>query len=242
MPAPVAPTPEGAFEVRGLIKTYGSALGPPLLHVPRLRLEPGQRYAMTGRNGAGKSTLLRIVAGLEGAQAGELAWRGGTVDVRRLPAAYPRAWRRELVYVHQHPYLFDASVHDNIAYGLRAHGLWDAQGRARVEALIDWGGLRDLRDAPAPKLSGGEKQRVALARALAIEPAMLLLDEPTSNLDGQARERILELIDDLAAQQRTLVVVTHDRDLLGSRSFWRLKLADGDVEVRGIEAAGHATG
>ena len=197
-----------------------------------MTLEPVDRIALTGRNGSGKSTLLRILAGLEAADAGQLSHGGAVVDATALPGSYPRSWRRRVAYLHQHPFMFRGSVHFNAAYGLRAMGLWSAESEAQVAGMLEWAGLGSTGAQPAHWLSGGERQRLALARALLLEPEWLLLDEPTSNLDGEAREKVLALIDELMRQQRGLVVVTHDRDLLHARDFRRLKLADGRLLER----------
>jgi tungstate transport system ATP-binding protein len=136
------------------------------------------------------------------------------------------------VYVHQHPIMFSTSVADNIAYGLRAHGAAKASIAADVERAIEWAGVAHARDTEPARLSGGEKQRVALARAKVLRPRLLLLDEPTANLDGPAREQVIALIPTLMEAGTTVVMACHDRDLIGLPGVRRLKLRDGHLEYR----------
>jgi tungstate transport system ATP-binding protein len=195
------------FSMDGVAKRFGSRV---LFEDARLALEPGNGYVLTGPNGSGKTTLLRIAAGLEGAQRGQLGFRSETAQT----AAYPEAWRREIVYVHQQPYLFHTSIEKNLAYGLARHGAPPAECRARARDALEWAGLGDRRDVPPHKLSGGEKQRVALARARVLNPTLLLLDEPTANLDGDARRQVLELVTALCIDNHTVVVASHDPEII----------------------------
>ena len=213
------------LSVHGLRKAYGERL---LFDIARLDIEPGSAYVLTGANGTGKSTLLRMLGGLErcGACAVEL-------DGRRLPLyPYPQVLRRAVVYVHQHPIMFSTSVGHNIAYGLLARGVNGHAARPMVEEAMAWAGVAHLRQSDPARLSGGEKQRVALARARLLQPRLLLLDEPTANLDGQAREQVIALIPTLLEQGRSVVMACHDRDLIGLPGVRRLKLRDGRLETR----------
>ena len=146
------------FAMQSLDKRFGQRV---LFEDTRLELETGNGYVLTGPNGSGKTTLLRIVAGLEPADRGSLAFRA---QPSALPG-YPEAWRREIVYVHQQPYLFHTSIEKNIEYGLARRGMPPAERAARVREALAWAGLSAHRDVPPQKLSGGEKQRAALARA-----------------------------------------------------------------------------
>jgi tungstate transport system ATP-binding protein len=214
-----------------------------LLMVGRLRKTRGERvifdiadfsldaacaYVLTGINGAGKSTLLRILAGLEQAEPSSLLYRDAILQL----APYPRRLRDEVVYVHQDPVMFSTSVAANIAYGLKARGLAAAEVERRVEMAMVWAGVSHLRAADPSRLSGGEKQRIALARAKVMEPRLLLLDEPTANLDGAAREQVIALIPALTGAGTTVVMACHDRDLIGLPGMRRLKLRDGDLIYR----------
>jgi tungstate transport system ATP-binding protein len=212
--------------VRGLRKRHGERL---LFDIDRIEIATHSAYVLTGVNGAGKSTLLRVLGGLEHADIDSL--RFACDDVLRVHP-YPRALREAIVYVHQHPVLFSTSVADNIGYGLRLRRVPRAQAAAAVEEAMTWAGVLHLRGSDPARLSGGEKQRVALARARILQPKLLLLDEPTSNLDGQAREQVLELIPTLVEAGTSVVIACHDRDLIGLPGIQRFKLRDGRLEAR----------
>jgi tungstate transport system ATP-binding protein len=211
--------------VRGLVKRHGERL---LFDIDELSLDTASAYVLTGANGVGKSTLLRILAGLDTAQAASAVFDGKQVALH----PYPQALRRAIVYVHQHPIMFSTSVAQNIAYGLNARGEPKARVAQLVEEAMVWAGVTYLRDTDPARLSGGEKQRVALARARVLQPRLLLLDEPTANLDGAAREQVIALIPTLMEQGSTVVMACHDRDLIGLPGVRRLKLRDGHLEYR----------
>ena len=130
--------------------------------------------------------------------------------------------------------MFASSVAANIGYGLQQRGRSTSRSQlaAQVEAAMDWAGVAHLRDHRANTLSGGEKQRVALARARILRPKLLLLDEPTSNLDGEAREQVIALIPTLIAEGSSVIMACHDRDLIALPAVQRLKLRDGRLETR----------
>jgi tungstate transport system ATP-binding protein len=211
--------------VEGLSKRFGERL---LFDIDRLDIEAGAAYVLTGANGAGKSTLLRILCGLERAEVRRLGFLGQSLAL----APYPRIMRDAIAYVHQHPVMFSSSVADNIAYGLKARGLPRSEIARRVDEAIAWAGIGHLRGSPPQTLSGGEKQRVALARARVLQPRLLLLDEPTANLDGQAREAVIALIPTLVHSGGSVVMACHDRDLIGLPGVKRLKLRDGRLALR----------
>lgn len=206
--------------LRGIRKSYGGRL---ILDDIDLDLHAGTICVLTGANGSGKSTLLRILAGLEAATLREARYDGHPIGL----TPYPAALRKAIGYVHQHPVLFATSVARNIAYGLTGRGLSKSAWHDKVEAAIHWAGVAHVRDIAPAHLSGGERQRIALARAEVLEPRLLLLDEPTSNLDGPAREQVLELIQSLARKGRAVLVVGHDRDIINLAGTSRLKLRDG---------------
>ncbi|WP_313703999.1 energy-coupling factor ABC transporter ATP-binding protein [Massilia sp.] len=211
--------------VRGLRKRHGERL---LFDIAELTLDAASAYVLTGANGVGKSTLLRILGGLETAEADEVSFDGQRVCLH----PYPQALRAAIVYVHQHPIMFSTSVADNIAYGLRARGASKADVKKAVDEAMAWAGVDYLQGTDPARLSGGEKQRVALARARVLKPRLLLLDEPTANLDGNAREQVIALIPTLLEQGSTVVMACHDRDLIGLPGVRRLKLRDGRLEYR----------
>jgi len=198
-----------------------SFAGKPLLDVGALALGKGELIVLSGDNGSGKSTFLKIIAGLEKADALEMRCEGMEASA----ASYPRELRRLIVYVHQHPYLFHTSIADNIRYGLKLRRVDGAKREARVEAAIAWAGVGHVQSVPPARLSGGEKQRVALARAQVLDPRVLLVDEPTANLDAQARAQVIELLRRTATGDNCVVVACHDKELLelpGARR-WHLE-------------------
>ena len=211
--------------VRGLKKRHGERL---LFDIGELVLDAASAYVLTGVNGAGKSTLLRVLAGLETVQVDSAVFEGKPVALH----PYPPLLRRAIVYVHQHPIMFSTSVAQNIGYGLMARGEAKARVAQLVREAMDWAGVAYLADTDPARLSGGEKQRVALARARVLQPRLLLLDEPTANLDGAAREQVIALIPTLVEQGTTVVMACHDRDLIGLPGVRRLKLRDGHLEYR----------
>ncbi len=210
-----------------LQKYFGARL---LLDLKDVQIRPGQAIVLTGMNGSGKSTLLRILCGLETAEIDGAQFCDQPLRVR----PYPPVLRQAIGYVHQHPVMFSTSVAENIGYGLVARGLGKTALRDKVEAAMAWAGVLHLRDSPPAILSGGEKQRVALARARVLEPRLLLLDEPTANLDGAAREQVIALIPTLIAAGSSIVMACHDRDLIALPDVTRWKLRDGRLEQRSV--------
>jgi tungstate transport system ATP-binding protein len=178
--------------------------GRAILDLDALAIAPASLTAVVGANGAGKSTLLRLLAFLLSPTRGTVAFAGDRVDYR--PAALA-ALRRRVTYVGASPYLFHGSVRHNVAFGLRARGHRDADAVQRALAAV---GATPLLDRAARTLSSGEAQRVAVARALACSPEVLLLDEPTANVDRASVpliERALARLPDLGC---TVVFATHD--------------------------------
>lgn len=194
------------LSVSALHKRFGARV---LFDGAQMALEAGHGYVLSGANGSGKTTLLRMIAGLETAQQGRLQFRDETVAAEKIP----EAWRRDIVYVHQQPYLFHTTIEKNLEYGLARRGVARMEMRARVREALGWAGLMDRRDVPPQKLSGGEAQRAALARARLLNPALLLLDEPTANLDGHARQQVLELVTALCIADHTVVIASHDPEI-----------------------------
>ncbi len=191
---------EPIYEIANLRQVYA---GRTVLDVERLDIAAGEILGLVGPSGAGKSTLLRLLNFLEHPSAGQMVFRGHTLNGR-----VALELRRQVTTVFQRPVLFHASVRANVAYGL---GLRGERGNGRVDEMLALVGLESLARASATKLSGGEMQRVALARALVINPAVLLLDEPTANLDPYN----VGLIEEIVARTNrehstTVVIVTHN--------------------------------
>jgi iron(III) transport system ATP-binding protein len=175
-----------------------------------LEVARGELLALLGPSGCGKTTTLRLIAGFERPDAGQVVLDG-------LEVAGPATWvapeRRRIGVVFQDYALFPhLSVADNVGFGIRRRGP-DAARDPRVAALLDLVGLSDKARRRPHELSGGEQQRVAIARALAPDPAIVLLDEPFSNLDAALRGRVREEVRDiLAAARATAIFVTHDQE------------------------------
>ena len=179
-----------------------------------LRLQAGQSLAITGASGSGKSTLLHLLGGLDLADSGHIevcgrSWAG-------MSAAQQGRWRnRNVGFVYQfHHLLPEFSALDNVMMPLRIRRVAAAQAQQRASALLEQVGLAArLRHRPA-ELSGGERQRVALARALVTQPALLLADEPTGNLDDDSADVVFALIEAMAREHGSaMVLVTHDASL-----------------------------
>ncbi|MFB6096864.1 MAG: energy-coupling factor ABC transporter ATP-binding protein [Haloferacaceae archaeon] len=171
-------------------------------------LRAGERVAVVGPNGSGKSTLQQLLGGLVEPTSGSVTYFGETTD--------PEAVRARLGVLLQDPddYLFNTTVREDVEYGPAQLGVPREEAAARIDRLAETLGLTDLLDRPPFRLSGGEKQRAALASVLAFDPEVLLLDEPTSAVDGEGRARVLELLDDLHARGRTVVTFTPDLELV----------------------------
>ena len=198
-----------------------------LLDIANLHLEAGKIYALTGDNGSGKSTLLRILAGLEKPDALHGRFENKTVS----GADYLPELRREIIYVHQHPYLFNTSVAANIEYGMKMRGIDKGQRQRLADDAILWAGLQHVINVAPKRLSGGEKQRVALARAKVLSPRLLLVDEPTANLDRAAREQIVELLRQTASANNCVVVACHDREIIDLPEVIILHLEGGRISA-----------
>lgn len=205
-PAPAAEPP--AILARDLGFSYGpgaQALGGVSLEVP-----VRATTAIVGQTGSGKSTLLRLLCGLEAADAGSLTVCGINAATKR----GRRQIRRAVGYVMQHPerQLFAQTVAEDVAFGPRNQGLSAAEVERRVAHALDLVGLADRRDASPFELSGGQQRLAAIAGVLAMEPELLVLDEPTAGLDPRGRARLRALMADLAAHGVTLLQVTHSME------------------------------
>ena len=187
-----------------------------VLEIDQLRVQEGEVLAVIGPNGAGKSTLLLALARLLKPACGEI-----TFGDQPLEEQNDLEYRRRIGLVLQEPLLLNTSVFENVAAGLHFRRLPKEEITRRVDDWLARLGISHLRDRPAAKLSGGEAQRVSLARAFAIQPQLLLLDEPFSALDAPTRSRLLEELQSLLAETgQTTIFVTHDLDealLLGDR-------------------------
>lgn len=187
-----------------------------VLQVGSLDIQQGEVLAVIGPNGAGKSTLLLVLGRLLEPQAGQVYFRGRPIEQEDA-----LTYRRRIALVLQEPLLMHQSVFDNVASGLRFRGFPRAEVKRRANEWLKRLEISQLHDRPAHRLSGGEAQRASLARAFALEPELLLLDEPFSALDAPTRSRLLQDLHVLLSEiSMSTVFITHDLDealLLGDR-------------------------
>ena len=189
------------YEAHNLVQRYN---GREALSVPHLAIEQGEAVFLTGPNGCGKSTLLRLLAFLERPAAGELRYAGGAEG------------RKEATLLLQDPYLLHMSVFNNVLLGLKFRHQ-GANLRQAFESSMKAAGFDEpwnFADRGPRELSGGERQRVALASRLALRPRVLLLDEPTANVDAASARALAQAVKNCRAEGITVVCATHDPALL----------------------------
>lgn len=195
---------ETLYRIEHLQQIYQSRT---VLDVPDLSIHQGEVLAVVGPSGAGKSTLLRLLAFLEPPSRGQILFKN--TPFTPLTGEMPLSLRRQVTLVFQRPLLLSATVRANVAYGLHLRGERDHQ--LRVEQALREVGMEKMANAHTRTLSGGEIQRTALARAIVLQPEVLLLDEPTANLDPYNVRLIEDLIQRLNHQHgMTIVIVTHN--------------------------------
>jgi polar amino acid transport system ATP-binding protein len=189
----------------------------------------GELVAIMGHSGSGKTTLLRAVAGLEVFRDGEIVVDDVAVDAGPVSRETRRALCRKVALVFQFHCLFEhLSALENISLApVHAYGVAPADAERRAHELLAAFGIADRARALPKHLSGGEAQRVAIARALAVDPRVLLMDEPTASLDPARRTELGELMRGLTGEGRTLVIATHDEDFAHTWATRRLRLHDG---------------
>jgi sulfate transport system ATP-binding protein len=214
-----------AIEVRGVNKSFGST---PVLSDVSVDVRSGALTALLGPSGGGKSTLLRVIAGLEQPDSGTVRISG--VDATRLSPQ-----RRDVGFVFQHYAAFKhLTVFRNVAFGLEIRKRPRAEIRRRVRELLELVHLEQFADRYPHQLSGGQRQRMALARALAVEPEVLLLDEPFGALDAQVRRELRTWLRRLHDEVHvTTVFVTHDQEEAIEVADDLVVLADGRVKQAG---------
>ncbi len=190
------------LELKDLNKSYGKA---EILNDVNLSVEKGTILALIGPTGSGKTTLLRIIDLLDEPTSGQLIFEG--MDMTEKCEKEKLKVRRRMAMVFQKPIAFRSNVLDNVRYGLKVRG---QNGRDKAINVLKFVGLSDYESRDANTLSGGEMQRLALARAIVVEPELILLDEPTANLDPKSTAKIEELILDLVLQGITVIMATHN--------------------------------
>ncbi len=199
------------FELADVSFTYGA--GVTALAGIDLTIDAGERVAVLGANGSGKSTLLRVLSGLAQPTGGEVRAFGAPLTAELLrDEARAQAFRRRVGIVFQNAdaQLFSPTVRDEIAFGPLHLGLGQGEAQQRVDDMVRLLGLEALTGRAPYKLSGGEQKKVALAAVLAIDPDVLLFDEPMSGLDPRTRQWLLEFLEALHEAGKTLVVATHE--------------------------------
>ncbi len=201
---------------------------PPVLDDVTLQVEKGEFVWLTGPSGAGKTTLLRLLFGADEPTSGQVLVGGRNVN--RLSAGGVPALRRSIGVVFQDFKLLpNRTALENVGFALEVLGASDAQIRERARKRLAQVGLAEKAGFLPVRMSGGEQQRVAIARALVNEPAILLADEPTGNLDASLTDSILQLLFDANARGATVVVATHDSGLLGRYHRRIIRLHHGKV-------------
>jgi cobalt/nickel transport system ATP-binding protein len=182
-----------------------------------LRIDRGERIVLLGANGSGKSTLLKVLDGLIFPQQGVFRAFGRILDEKSLNGDGFNFWfRRQVGYVFQNSdsQLFSPNVWDEIAFGPLHMNLGDVQVRERVAEILAFFDLEHLKNRPPFRLSGGEKRKVALASVLAINPTVLMLDEPTTGLDPRTQRWLTDMLIRLGEAGKTLVTATHDLEIV----------------------------
>ena len=178
-----------------------------------LKISEGTRVALVGANGSGKSTLLRLLDGLVFPEAGEIRFRGTElIEAHFADEMFAHGFRRAVGLIFQNPdvQLFNPTVFDEVAFGPLQMGWRTTEVRERVDEILNRFGIFHLRDRIPHRLSGGEKKKVALASVLVLDPAVLLLDEPTAALDPRSQSQLIDLLVQWAGGAKTVITATHD--------------------------------
>jgi len=220
-------SPVNQIQFSGITKSFGKRKGKKLIiNDLDISLTGGECTLLTGKNGSGKSTLLRILSGLikpdsatinTGLQS--LSWK----QARKL-------LRKQVMYLYQEPYMFDGSVRRNLLYAVSG-----ANARQRVNRALQWADLEHRAETEAKCLSGGEKQRVALAQAWLKQPLVLLLDEPTANMDDYSRHITEDLLLNFKKNGTALLIASHDPNHFYRVTDKNVSLIQGELVDKPIE-------
>lgn len=218
------------LETIDLSYSYGDET--PALNGVNISLQEGKKVALVGPNGAGKSTLMLMFNGILRPNRGEVLFRGQPM---RYDASSLRSIRRAvgMVFQNSDDQLFAPTVYQDVAFGPANLGYADEKVKRYVGFALQYVGLSGYERRPPHHLSGGEKKRVAIAGILAMEPQVMILDEPTSNLDPASSEEIMEMLDELNYCGKTLIISTHDVDLAYRWADEVILMKDGGVVRRG---------
>ncbi|MBT7044865.1 MAG: energy-coupling factor ABC transporter ATP-binding protein [Gammaproteobacteria bacterium] len=206
------------YNFLGLNKAFGSKS---VVKDARLKIKNARCTLLIGENGSGKSTLLKIISGLERPDSGlirinnkDYKWGQGKSVLLK-----------NIMYLHQQPYMFDGSVEKNLQYLVKV----SRQPVKLIDQAIEWAGLQDIIHQNAKSLSGGEKQRVAIARAYLRNPEVVLLDEPTANLDQVSKIRTLKLLKQFKSRGIAMIIASHDPEIFNGLQDERLQLDNGKL-------------
>ena len=204
--------------------------GKPILRDVSLQVAVGEFVVVAGSNGSGKTTLTKLLMGLLKPEAGEILLDGVTTAKKTVAAM-----ARHIGYVFQNPdrQMFRDTVFKEVAYGPEQLGFTSEQVKQQTAAALAATGLTEVAANYPRSLSRGQKQRVAIASALAMKPRVLILDEPTSGQDAEQREHLLQLLDDLNKEGITIILVTHDMDILARYAHRVLVMAGGSKAFDG---------
>ena len=208
---------------RGIEKTFAKTN---ILRNVDISLYPGKCILLSGNNGSGKTTLLKIIAGLETPSRAEIEFSGKSHNWK----SAIRSIRREIIYLHQQPYLLSGTVESNVSYGLRFTHLNRKQLRESVKEALEWAGLSDVAKQQAKTLSGGVQQRVAFTRAWILKPKVLLLDEPMANMDIESREQACDLLKRMKSEGMSIVITSHDTNIIDGLIDIHFSLSDGKLD------------
>lgn len=219
------------IQFKGVTKRFGSTV---VLDQVDLSIAEGEVVVVIGPSGSGKSTLLRCINGLETIEGGDLLVDGLSVRSRK----DIRAIRREAGMVFQQFNLFpQLNALENVAFGpIHTRGRSRAEAHRIAEELLDKVGLSERKFNCPGELSGGQQQRVAIARALAVKPKLMLFDEPTSALDPELRQEVLKVMQTLAEEGMTMVVVTHEMTFARRVGTRLIFMENGLISADGVPA------
>ena len=223
------------LETRSVDYSYGD--GTRALNNVSLSLEEGKKIALVGPNGAGKSTLMLMFNGILRPTAGEILFHGRSLSY---DSASLREVRRKvgMVFQNSDDQLFAPTVYQDVAFGPVNLGFPPEKVKKYVGYALQYVGLSGYERRPPHHLSGGEKKRAAIAGILAMEPEVMILDEPTSNLDPASSEEIMEMLDELNLGGKTMIISTHDVDLAYRWADDVVLMKDGGVLRRGTGPGG----
>ena len=214
------------IEFRGVHKTYDSGIK--ALKDVNIHIDKGEFVFIVGASGAGKSTFLKLIMREEVANAGEVIVNG--YDLNRMKRRRVPFYRRTMGIVFQDFRLIPKmNVFDNVAFAMRVTGASRKDVRHRVPYVLQLVSLQDKMHSYPSELSGGEQQRVGLARALVNNPAMIIADEPTGNVDPEMSHEIVTLLSEINARGTTVLMVTHEHNLVNEFHHRVITIKDGEV-------------